>query len=337
MTRRDLRLAVTTAVVVLLAIFVLGEVVLRVVSPTEYMYPRYKFSPEYGITLFANTSMVHVSPGKFKYRYGVNELGYRGPATEVADHYDRPNVLLLGDSYTFGMGVDDGEEYAIHLQHALADRANVINLGTPGWGLTQQVRRYLELGRRYQPAAVVLQFCANDPSDNFANRVARVENGEIVLATSDNSMNVVKKYLSRSIIQRSQLYNFFRGRVAGLLERRHVNRTERKLDDGGDSDDGVSPREGFYNDLLDAFVRTLHEDGVPLVMIAVNGQLDRFPAIAAHVGQLADAGDIDYVEVLDVVDSTDAFRSPEGHVWGVRAHYEIGKYLAPKLASHIGN
>jgi hypothetical protein len=42
-----------------------------------------------------------------------------------------------------------------------------------------EIRRYYDTGAAYDPRIVVLQFCDNDPSDNLANRVTVVENGNL--------------------------------------------------------------------------------------------------------------------------------------------------------------
>ena len=56
----------------------------------------------------------------------------------------KPNIVLLGDSYTFGFGVNDGNEFAAVMSRELSSDYNIINTGVGGWGLTQQIRRYYE-------------------------------------------------------------------------------------------------------------------------------------------------------------------------------------------------
>lgn len=316
--------------------FVLGELTLRLVSPTEYMHPRYQYSPEYGLQPYPNTRMVHGVPGKFKFHYTVSALGTRGEEPPPPDP-NRPAVVVLGDSYSFGMGVNDGEQYAAQMQAALGDAATVVNLGSPGWGLTQEIRRYYDVGAAYQPEVVVLQFCANDPQDNFVNPVTRVDGDVFEFVESPNRLGVVKKVLSRSWIQRSQLYNFFRGRAARALEQRFVagQTEEYGRDDSTTARDtaGDDPRQALYCELLALFAKKLRGDGVPLVMIAVDNQLDRFPAIQAKVQELDAAGTLRYIEVLDWLGPTSEHYSVEGHAWGAIAHEVIGRELAELIAA----
>lgn len=120
---------------------VVGELIVRLFSPAPYMYPRYKYSQKYRFTLFENTRMEHGFPGKFKFYYTINEHGYRGRPVAFDNDGSRRNVVVLGDSYTFGMGVNDGEEYPAVLGDILGERYGVVNLGNPGWGLTQDRHR----------------------------------------------------------------------------------------------------------------------------------------------------------------------------------------------------
>ncbi|MFQ5510262.1 MAG: SGNH/GDSL hydrolase family protein [Candidatus Krumholzibacteriia bacterium] len=320
------------------AVFVLaaGEVTLRLFSPVEYLSPRYKYSPRYGFVLFENTRMVHSVPGRYKFHYTINKQGYRGDAVELTSPPQKPTIVTLGDSYTFGMGVDDGEEYPQRLARELDGRYDVVNLGNPGWGLTQEVRRYYDFGSLFHPEIVVLQYCSNDPEDNFNNMVTRVEDGRLEFVDGDGGINWAKKYLSRSIIQRSQLYNFFRNRVYLMLKATRVKQKEREYDTRTDGDE-VPMQERFYAELLGQFAAGLKRDGAALVMIAVNEQLDRHPHIKNTVLEMDRRGDLDYIEVTPWFEGVRDFNSAEGHVWGAVAHRIIAAALADSIRTTEGN
>src|SRR5262249_17457961 len=69
----------------------------------------------------------------------------------ISNVYDRPNIVVIGDANTFGLGVADGEEFSALLNNALGTEASVVNLGVPGWGLTSEIRAYYEFGRLFDP------------------------------------------------------------------------------------------------------------------------------------------------------------------------------------------
>ena len=337
-SRRPIGLGVGLAVLVLAAALALGELLVWAVSPTEFLYPRYQFSAQYGLMLFPNVVMVHGVPRKFEFRYTINHLQCRGEAIEPGAS-GLPAIVTLGDSYAFGMGVSDGEEFPAVMKRRLEGRADVVNLASPGWGLTQQIRRYYEMGVSYDPRIVVLQFCANDPDDNLANRVTRLDDGEFMFVNSANSLNWIKKYLSRSFVQRTQLYNFFRTRasriVLGRLARHEESRLEASQPKSGVA--GIPAIEKVYIELLNAFATRLRAEGRTLLVVSVDHQLEQFPHIDAAVHDLDARGALRYLEVLDWLGGLGAYASPEGHIWGAPAHEVIGEHLASAVGAALAD
>jgi len=315
-------------VVSILAAFVAGEIMVRFAAPQAYMVPRWKYSADYGHMLYPGTTMLHAMPGIFAYRYGINELGYRGPRVPISNHYVRSSVVVLGDSYAFGTGVQDGEEFSAVMGRALGPRFQTINLAVGGWGLAQEIRRFYEFGLLYEPRVVILQFCANDLSDGVRHRVARVEDGRFVFQPTATESGWLRASLASSAIQRSQLYNFFRqylyNRVDGGPDQETTIVNEARSGSLGRS----TVPEQIYLELLSAFAEDLADRGVPLFMVSVNGQLEQFPALTAGVARLSDGKPLTYIDVRPWFDGLEGFDSPEGHAWGVKAHAILGARLA---------
>ena len=295
------------------------ELLVRILSPQATIYPRYQYSERLSQSLFPSTTMVAELPGAWRFVYTTSEYGFRAPTMAVSNRYDRPNIVVLGDSYSFGNGVDDGEEYPAVLAGLLADQADVVNLGVPGYGLTQQIRLFYEFGQAYDPAIVLLQFTDNDPDDNLFYRVTAIEDGRFVFRT-DQSLSTllrgIKNFLGDSLIQKSQLYNFLRNTAYETMRRRRVA-----------TGDGAA----FYNDLLDLLARDLNRRGIDLVWFGVNDHLGRFPQIAAKVQALADERLLSYLATEPWFEGVTDYGTPEGHAWGAKAHRIVGERLAPAL------
>jgi len=332
---KHVRFYLLTAAIVATTLLVAGELIVRIASPTEYLYPRYKFSREYGALLFENTKMVHGVPGKFKFVYKINELGLRGDRDAGRRIAETETIIVLGDSYAFGMGVSDGEEFSSVLDRELAGKARVLNLACPGWSLTQEIRRFYEMGLEFNPSAVVLQFCSNDPQGNLMNRVTTIADGRLVFRDCDNRLNWFKKYLSRSIIQRSQLYNFGRGRLAGILAAKMSRRRTEALGNAEGTTSAVSTREKYYNDLLELYAADLRSRDIPLEIISVDHQLDNWPGIKQKIDELEERGDLDYLEVTEWFEDLGEHRSVEGHLWDWRAHEVIARRLADYFRGEV--
>lgn len=268
--------------------------------------------------------MTHQCPGRWRFVYTTNRFGNRGEAVEIAEASEKTNIVVLGDSFSFGSGVNDGEEYPAVLGRKLGEGYNVINISLAGWGLTQQLRRYHDFGRSYRPETVILQFSANDLMDNFVNRVADIIDGRLIYQDTVRTKSRRQVWISRCyLLQKSQIYALIRNLLnRGLWRERDkketvISRTE-----------AVPSHEKFYADLLEAFARQLDEEGVRLVMTGPEDSIYWFPYLSRRIMDMAAEGLLEYRPVGPWLEGIEDFGSPEGHSWGAKAHRIIGVRLA---------
>jgi len=204
----------------------LSELLLSFLNPQPYLYPRLSYSEKYRKFPYKNVTIEHVSPPHKRY-YSTNQYGLRGNATPISNKYNKSNIILLGDSYTFGMGVNDGDEFAAIMAEKLRSKFNVINTGVAGWGLTQQIRMLYEFGQLYNPKIVILLFSANDPDDNLKDNCTRIKNGRLVFSNfyKKNNLSIYRlnKLLSQSIIQKSNLYNIVSKIIWSRVKNNQIN------------------------------------------------------------------------------------------------------------------
>lgn len=326
--RRNAQLVLLTGTIAAIICIVLSELLIAWLSPQRTMFPRREFSAEYGFANFKNTKTIHEVLGEWRYVYTTNEYGNRGHSVSISNEYDIPNIVVLGDSNSFGIGVDDGDEYASVLDRRLAGAYNVTNLSVGGWGLTQHIRRYYEFGQLLKPKIVILQYSENDLRDNLNNRVTIINEGKFEFTDSDSGINWIKKYLSHSFIQKSQSYNLLRDSVYTLFAQRHIHNTEEKLVvESGVA--RVSIREQFYSDLLSLFVNDLSRDAIQVLMIS---EMPKRPELVNRtIQELETTGTFEFVDIEPVLAGIGDFSSPEGHRWGKSAHNAIGNRLADLL------
>lgn len=114
--------------------------------------------PEHGL-LFAPGSTIHYDTREFQAVAHINTLGFRGPETSSDPPIGRARILAIGDSFTFGFGVNDEEPWPHQLEILCAESGHdveVLNLGVPGASLYN----YLEIAERaipyLQPDLVIL-------------------------------------------------------------------------------------------------------------------------------------------------------------------------------------
>lgn len=322
--KRKIQFTIISLLLGFMVIIAFGEILIRIVNPQPYLYPRWQYSSSYGAILYPNVTMVNKRPGIWKFKYQINSLRYRGKPVPIAKVYRKNNIVVLGDSYGFGTGVNDGEEFAAILGRELKENHEVINLSVGGWGLTQHIRRFYEFGKLYQPKIVILQYCKNDLRDNFSNRVTVIKNDEFKFVNSELSVNWVKKYMSKSFIQKSQIYNLFRNNIYKLYEDKEV---DAQLNLRKAENNNAPKAEIFYADLLTLFAEELGSQGISVIMISVNGDLEKSDYLKSVVNHLNRTKHFKYVNVNPWFASMRDYGSPEGHIWGKKGHKILGENL----------
>jgi hypothetical protein len=100
--------------------------------------------------------------------YSVDGAGYRVTPSPAAP---RATVMMIGDSFTFGTGVDDRDTFTSVLGSRYWPDVKVINAGVFGWGLTQSYLKVLDtLARPPLPTAIVLGMIPDDQYRSYLRR-----------------------------------------------------------------------------------------------------------------------------------------------------------------------
>ncbi len=125
----------------------------------------------------------------FDVTYAIDSRGFRKTPGQFSPSPAAREVLFIGDSFTFGLGVNDAETFVARLNSSAprsADAVQFINCGIPGYSTDQEVLlAEQELKRRTNVTALRLVVClANDLLDN--SRIhplqAQMAKGRFVLA-----------------------------------------------------------------------------------------------------------------------------------------------------------
>ncbi|GEM_PF-2915605 len=92
----------------------------------------------------------------------TNQLGYRDDDASL----NNPDVLMLGDSYAWGWGVE--EKDGVEKQYEKLTGKKALNMSVPGYGSIQQLLTLFAWERRgpLQGKRIFVFFCTNDLQDN---------------------------------------------------------------------------------------------------------------------------------------------------------------------------
>ena len=83
----------------------------------------------------------------------INNLGLRGKDLE---EYSSRRILFLGDSFTFGSGVEEGKTFPMLIDYALGDNISVVNAGQPGYGIYQMEALFRRLAPLVRPELLIV-------------------------------------------------------------------------------------------------------------------------------------------------------------------------------------
>jgi lysophospholipase L1-like esterase len=185
----------------LLVAFAIGEGAVRLFRPQEVGPVRFACDPDLGEIPVPGQHGRRHFPGVFDFAYSNNSLGWRGSREYREDRQVKYRVLFLGDSFTYGIGVNDDQTFAAQVEKLLtADNLSVevMNAGCPGKGTDYEVKLFDKVGRKFHPDLTVLCFFCNDFQDNERAQYYNIDKrGELQAKALNCSQGGLKNALFR--------------------------------------------------------------------------------------------------------------------------------------------
>lgn len=156
----------------LLLTILLGEVAARLFGGGQATLVRGMFfavDPKAGKRCLPNADMRFVLPGSFDARVQCNSQGLRDREHSLARKPGIRRILVLGDSFAWGYGVENDEMFSTRLERDLPG-TETINFGVTGYSAVQELARLDPEGFSYSPDWTVVLFCDNDLEGDFASK-----------------------------------------------------------------------------------------------------------------------------------------------------------------------
>ncbi len=311
------------------AAFALGvaELVVRFTVPVRNVGPSFTtYDSVYGKRLKPSFHATRYTP-EFTNKFTTNSLGFRGPEPVSPPTH---GLLFMGDSYTMGYGVSDGEEFPELVRHALLQTGStvpVINagMGDNGNGRWVKFLRH-ELGR-LKPRTVILQISENDFGDN-------VKEG---LFTLDHSGDLTERPLpspgiSRTIQEVIELvpglaYSYLVGLSRQATLAGQTTTAEAKVP-GSASDNRQDPADTLTYKLVARAVEICQAAGSPVVALEVGVEGPRLGALR----KMFQDSRIELIEVPTKSVRPDLYYRIDGH-WNSKGHRWVADKLLGQLRS----
>lgn len=225
-------------------IFLISELAVRIFCPQVQTEPLFQYNEDTITSLRKNATVISTGP-EYKVTYMMNSKGLRSPEYSYPKDKGIIRILGLGDSYTFGIGVEEKDTYLKKLEEMLAARfqkerkIEMINTGVGGWGTTQQLIYLQKEGLKYTPDLIILGFFVNDPSENEDTGLYRLENDGLIRqpVKISQGLSATKKFTAyipfyNFLTRHSQFLSFLRIRLTIILTKGHQKAGIAKLTDG---------------------------------------------------------------------------------------------------------
>ncbi|RYU96132.1 SGNH/GDSL hydrolase family protein [Emticicia agri] len=235
---------ILTFIISISVALLIGEFAIRVfypqvTSPVQFFYDE-KLG---GMIPVPNQKGFKDHPDVYYYEYQNNDLGMRD-TRQVADYKKYSNkILCLGDSFTYGWGVNDKETFASILEKKInKDSIAVLNAGVSGAGTDYALKFFQVRGKELAPKTVIYFYFDNDINDNKANAYFHIDNDSIIVNEQNSyaTVNALKKNklvenkLYNWLSSNSQLFGLIRYNI-GLLWNKRVSDANKASQANADS------------------------------------------------------------------------------------------------------
>ncbi len=169
MNLRNILVKLLAILIVFIVFFTLGEVLIRIYLHynTAYDIEMTKYAmnlkSDSGNELIAHVHKPNKSMELMNVMVDINSDGLRDTEYPVSKG-DEYRIIVLGDSLTFGWGVQEEETFAAIIEEDMNSvyPTEVINFGTGNYNTEQEVNLFIEKGLKYDPDKVVLFYFIND-------------------------------------------------------------------------------------------------------------------------------------------------------------------------------
>ncbi len=177
----------------LLLSFIIAEFVLRTFGYENYYWTttHEKFWHYHPIMGWHHQSgqKDYLEKPQFRVKVNINQKGLRDIDYPYKRIQDKKRILVLGDSFVWGWGVEQEQIFTEQMERLLSN-VEVINAGVAGYSTDQELLWLRYEGARYTPDLVVLVMCGNDDYANNKESVYIVHPKPVFTLDEDNELKI---------------------------------------------------------------------------------------------------------------------------------------------------
>ena len=354
--RHPILCAVLLVVASVTLTLIAAEIGFRLFLPQLLVHPRgmYVVDEAVGYVLTPNVNGVLKRP-EFRHPTETNSVGLRGPEPRPR----QPNtfrIVCLGDSMSWGFGVQASDTFVARLERALAVKypaldIQMLNAGVPGYGTADELHFLESRAALLDPDLVVLQFLPDNDfkeNRNSAKGTVDVQNGWLVTKAGarDAERDATRIWPAwlRALDwakRRSHLVSFVSERVgylamrSGLLPQRALTRAYDFNEEDATRAIDLLRNVALAADALGASTIFVFSPSQTPVLSGDASDLSSVSAILTKAASEAGAGFIDLTGPLRArPDRLDLYYPINGH-WTAAGHAAVAEILSAYIGEHI--
>lgn len=306
-----------------------AEIGLRFTKLVRNVGPSFTaYDAEYGKRLKKSFNCKRYSP-EFTMMFSTNSLGFRGPEQKGSTKH---GIVFLGDSFTMGYGVSDGEEFPRLLGEQLSSEMErtmpIVNMGMGNNGNGRWLKFLRKEVGKYDPKLIVMQFCGNDFGDNdreglflhtgadglVEKPVPKISQGRRLNQIAESIPGLSYSYLfcfiKQAVLDRHQSSGADEGPTEAIPT---VTKTH-------------SDKENLTYALVEEALTTADSQGWPVVILSVANEPSQNKELAARCQKHG----LDLIVIPERDERSDLYYTTDGH-WTPAGH----RYVAEALAEAI--
>jgi hypothetical protein len=278
--------AIALIVMGVIAALLLAEAAVRIAFAPVRGVSWYHYDSRYTMRYRANIDVMTNDWGDGRlWRFATNSRGFVGGDWSAVPAAGVARVIVAGDSFTAGNGIDAAGAYpevAQRILRAANERVDVVNLGVSAWGPQNALGYLSSEGADIRASCLVYGFfLGNDVADNVRYGLFVLGDGRLVRAKRAPAPNAsLVRYVMRSLplydflIAHSELFNLLRKGVIGAAARRNVKMSQADSMPTAEFDRALDLNDATLSAMADFAHRRY--GGFGLILIPMRAELTHF-------------------------------------------------------------
>ena len=268
----------TIVLLVSIITLLLAEFYLRLFKP-QAIIPRYVTDAPYGIRMnYPNIDVWHTTPD-YRINIRTNSKGVRNDREiNYAKPLGKKRIIVLGDSFTVGYGVNIEDLYVTQLENRLKEagyNVEVANLGVSGFSNAEELIMLEKEGLKYSPDLIILAYFQNDLDDNVRSGLYGISNGNLIRKNQTYLPQIkTRNFLYSSAIYRflaeqSHLLYLIRRSISTIVKNKMLRKNESKLEY---SDKKLKSKEILGAKIIDQMYLISKRNNIPFILLDVTSE-----------------------------------------------------------------